>query len=306
MCARCFRYLLLLFGVWLFAASCSQQPEPTMAVAPSGWQRVDVPGGSLEYQVSGSGGEPVLLIHGSVFADVFDGLLQQPALGHYRLITYHRRGFAGSSRATPPFTIEQQAADAIALLDQVGAPRAHVVGHSYGGSVALQLARQYPRRVASMVLMEAAVPALSPLDPKLMEGAQHAAQLYAKGDARGAIRHFGNLIAPGSWEAMTAAGATAMQEQGVKDAATFFDVEMPALMQWQFGLAEAGAQQTPALLVVGGNSSPRFRAAHTALLRALPRANEKVIDGVGHELQMQQPQAVADAINVFLRKHPVQ
>jgi len=97
-----------------------------------------------------------------------------------------------------------------------------------------------------------------------------------------------------------------MQEQGVKDAATFFDVEMPALMQWQFGLAEAGAQQTPALLVVGGNSSPRFRAAHTALLRALPRADEKVIDGVGHELQMQQPQAVADAINVFLRKHPVQ
>lgn len=306
MCARCFRYLLFLLGVWLFSASCSQQPEPVTAVAPSGWQRVDLPGGSLEYRATGSGGEPVLLIHGSVFADAFDGLLQQPALAHYQLITYHRRGFAGSSRAIPPFTIEQQAADAIAVLDRVGAPRAHVVGHSYGGSVALQLARQYPRRVAGLVLMEAGVPALRPLDPKLLEGVQHAAQLYAKGDARGAIMHFGNLVAPGSWDAMTAAGATAMQEQGVNDAATFFEVEMPALMQWQFGLAEAGAQQTPALLVVGGNSSPHFRAAHTGLLRALPRAEEKVIDGVGHELQLQQPQAVADAISIFLRKHPIQ
>lgn len=305
MCTRCFRYLLLLLGVWLFSASCSHQPEPTVAVAPTGWQRMDVPGGSLEYRVTGSG-EPVLLIHGAILADVFDGLLQQPALAHYRLITYHRRGYAGSSRVSAPFTIEQQAADAIALLDRVSAARAHVVGHSYGGAVALQMARQYPRRVAAMVLMEAAAPALSPPDPQLMEGAQQAAQLYAKGDARGAVIHFGNLVVPGSWDAMTAAGATAMQEQAVKDAGTFFEVEMPALMQWQFGLAEAGALQTPALVVVGGNSLGRFRAAHTALLRALPRAEEKVIEGVGHELQMQQPQAVADAINVFLRKHPVQ
>ena len=117
--------------------------------------------------------------------------------------------------------------------------------------------------------------------------------------------HFGNLISPGAWEAMTAAGATAMQEQAVRDAATFFEVEMPALTQWQFGLAEAGALQTPALLIVGGTSPAGFRAGHTALLRALPRAEEKVIEGVGHELQMQQPQAVADAINGFLRKHPV-
>ena len=305
MCMRCLKCLLVVFTIWLLAASCTHQPEPTIAVAPAGWQRVDVPGGSLEYRVTGSG-EPVLLIHGSVFADVFDGLLSQPSLANHQLITYHRRGFAGSSRASKPFTIEQQAADALAVLDQVGAQRAHLVGHSYGGSVALQVARQYPRRVASLVLLEPAVPALSPLDPKLMEAAQQAAKLYAQGDARAAIQHFGNAIAPGSWEAMTAAGATAMQEQSVKDAGTFFEIEMPAPAQWQFGLAEAGALQTPALLVVGANSPAGFRAAHTALLRALPRGEEKVIDGAGHELQMLQPQAVAEAINLFLRKHPAQ
>jgi 3-oxoadipate enol-lactonase len=139
-----------------------------------------------------------------------------------------------------------------------------------------------------------------------MEGAQQAAQLYAQGNARGAIQHFTNTMAPGSWDAMAAAGATAMQEQAVADAGTFFDVEMPAIMQWQFGVQEAGTLQIPALVVVGSNSPAGFKAGHSALLRALPRAQEEIIQGVGHELQMQQPAAVAQVINQFVRKNPAQ
>jgi 3-oxoadipate enol-lactonase len=139
-----------------------------------------------------------------------------------------------------------------------------------------------------------------------MEGAQHAADLHAKGDARGAIQHFSNVIAPGSWEAMRAAGATAMQEQAVADAATFFNVEMPALMQWQFGVQEAGTLQIPALVVVGANSPAGFKTGHSALLRALPRAQEAIVQGAGHELQMQQPALVAQVINDFVRKNPAQ
>ena len=50
----------------------------------------------LEYDVRGTG-EPVLLIHGAILADAFVPLLTQPALADdYRLIAYHRRGFAGN------------------------------------------------------------------------------------------------------------------------------------------------------------------------------------------------------------------
>ena len=62
-------------------------------------QRANLNGANLEYDVRGTG-EPLLLIHGSILADAFAPLLAEPTLGdHYRLISYHRRGFAGSDRA---------------------------------------------------------------------------------------------------------------------------------------------------------------------------------------------------------------
>jgi pimeloyl-ACP methyl ester carboxylesterase len=107
-------------------------------------QRVNLNGVDLEFDVQGSG-EPLLLIHGSILADAFVPLLNEPRIAnHYRVISYHRRGFAGSSRASIPFTIAQQAADGRALLQHLGIPRAHVAGHSYGAAIAIQWALDAP------------------------------------------------------------------------------------------------------------------------------------------------------------------
>ena len=96
-------------------------------------QPVQLNGAELEYEVVGSG-EPLLLIDGGLIADALFPLLAEPRIsGSYLLISYHRRGYAGSSLATAPFTIGQQAADARALLRHLDIPRAHVAGHSYGG-----------------------------------------------------------------------------------------------------------------------------------------------------------------------------
>ena len=79
-------------------------------------QRVNVNSADIEYEVQGSG-EPVVLIHGSILADAFYSLRAEPCIANnFRVIAYHRRGFAGSSRASAPFTIGQQAADRSALL----------------------------------------------------------------------------------------------------------------------------------------------------------------------------------------------
>ena len=62
-------------------------------------QRVNLNGVDLEYAVQGSG-ELLLLIHGSILADAFSPPLTEPSIAsNYRVISYHRRGFAGSSRA---------------------------------------------------------------------------------------------------------------------------------------------------------------------------------------------------------------
>jgi pimeloyl-ACP methyl ester carboxylesterase len=118
-------------------------------------QRVNLNGVDLEYTVQGSG-EPLVLIHGAILADAFSPLLAEPRIANtYRVIAYHRRGFAGSSRASAPFMIGQQAADGRALLRHLGVTRAHITGHSYGAAIALQWALDAPEEVQSLALLEA-------------------------------------------------------------------------------------------------------------------------------------------------------
>ena len=110
----------------------------------------------LEYEVTGSG-EPVLLIS-PVLADGFMPLVPQPELADHQLITYHKRGWVGSTHTASPVSVEDHAADAAALLAHLGLQRAHVAGHSSGAAVALQLALDHPEVVHSLCLLE-----LSPL-----------------------------------------------------------------------------------------------------------------------------------------------
>ena len=103
-------------------------------------QLAHLDGVDLEYDAVGSG-EPLLLIHGGLIAaNSFVPLVAESSLAsRSQIISYNRRGYAGSSRPTPPFSIAQQAADARALLGHLGISRAHVVGHSYGGAIAIRV-----------------------------------------------------------------------------------------------------------------------------------------------------------------------
>src|SRR6266487_2962178 len=120
-------------------------------------QRLSVDGAMLEYEVVGAG-EPIVLIHGALIAEAYAPLCGEAELtAHYRLVRYHRRGYAGSSRVAAPFSIAQQAADCRALLAHLGIERAHVVGHSSGGVIALGLAVDAPEVVHSLILLEPAL-----------------------------------------------------------------------------------------------------------------------------------------------------
>src|SRR6185503_6655647 len=84
----------------------------------------------LAYEVRGTG-EPVLLLHCGFVADSFVPLMNDSTLsGQYRLVNYHRVGYGQSDCASGPMSVAQQAADARALLGQLGIPRAQIVGHS--------------------------------------------------------------------------------------------------------------------------------------------------------------------------------
>jgi len=110
-------------------------------------------GAALEYEVRGAG-EPVLLID-MLIADCFVPLLAEPALAdRYQLIRYHKRGWVGSTHTPPPVSFADHAADAAALLEELGVRRAHVAGHSTGASIAAQLALDHPEKVHTLTLLE--------------------------------------------------------------------------------------------------------------------------------------------------------
>jgi pimeloyl-ACP methyl ester carboxylesterase len=124
-----------------------------------------------------------------VVAEAFAPLCAEPALARYRLIRYHRRGYAGSSRLPAGFSSAQQAADCLALLQGLGINRAHVVGHSAGGPIALRLALDAPEVVHSLVLLEPALLDV-PSGPLFREATRPARELYQAGDKAGATDGF--------------------------------------------------------------------------------------------------------------------
>ncbi len=91
------------------------------AISEYSLRRVDRGAVQLEFQERGSG-DPVLLIHAALLADWFTPLLAQvPLTQRCRLISSHRVGFAGSSRATAPLSIVDQARHAREILTELGA-----------------------------------------------------------------------------------------------------------------------------------------------------------------------------------------
>jgi len=98
---------------------------------------------------SGGGGVPLVLLHpGITDSRIWDRLA--PLLGDRRVIRYDRPGYGGSPRAS---VATSGTDDLIALLDVLGIERAHLVGNSRGGGIALTTTVLHPDRVASCVAL---------------------------------------------------------------------------------------------------------------------------------------------------------
>ena len=271
-------------------------------------KRAQIGGIALEYEVRGSG-EPVVLIHGSIIADGLWPLLAEPSLTERcRLFLYHRRGFAGSTHLDGPISIAQKAADCREFLKHMGVHRAHVVGHSTGGSIALQLALDAPDVVHSIALLEPTLFAV-PSAPQLMESFAPAFQMYEAGNKAGAVDGCLRTVFGPEYRDMLDRVLPGAFGQAVTDADTFFQFEMPALQQWNlnFTKADAGRIEQPVLSVVGSESHALWvgrTEIHELVQAWFPRTETFVLQGAAHALQLMNPTGMAEGLAGFFARHP--
>jgi 3-oxoadipate enol-lactonase len=266
----------------------------------------NIDGITLEYDIFGKqDGEPVLMIS-PVLADGFLPLTSERALSDkYRLVTYHRRGWAGSTRTPGEVSIADHATDAAGLLAFLGIKAAHVVGHSSGAAVALELAIRRPANVASLGLLEPSLLTVPAADG-FFAAAKPAFDAYAAGRYEDAFAAFMTIVSGLEWPAcreLLDRRIPGCVAQSVKDADTFFGVELPALMKWRLDEADAKRIQQPALSILGSKTQALWVEVAERLRAWLPNVEECRVSGVGHLLHIQRSAPVADALADFLAKH---
>jgi pimeloyl-ACP methyl ester carboxylesterase len=268
--------------------------------------RADVNGIELEYEVRGAG-EPVLLIDMLLPDSVVPFLSEAALADRYQLIRYHKRGWVGSTHTPGPVSINDHAADAASFLQFLGVNRAHIVGHSSGAAIGAQLTIDHAELVQTLTLLEPTFTSL-PAGQAFVQGACPVFEAYGDGDHAGAIAMFVSAASGLQWDAsraMLEQRVPGVVTQAIKDADTFFGIEVPSLVAWEFGVEEAAAIQRPTLSILGAESGPVWVEIAEFLRASLPNIEEATIEGVGHLLQLQDPSPVAREIAAFLDRNPM-
>jgi pimeloyl-ACP methyl ester carboxylesterase len=226
---------------------------------------------------AGAEGLPLIaLVHGAM--DRSAGMLKlSRRLDHdYRVLRYDRRGYARSSPHPGPFTIAHQVDDLIALL--AGRP-AVLVGHSYGGNVALAAAAQHPHLVRGVVTYESPVSWLS-WWPSATAGGQAIAG--AADPAAAAERFMRRLIGEARWDALPERTRATRRAEGVALVGELSDLRAHA--PWL-----PGAVTVPVWVGVGEAASPHQRQGMEYVAEALPEATLVELPGGNHMANVTHP-----------------
>jgi pimeloyl-ACP methyl ester carboxylesterase len=126
---------------------------------------VDLHGHRAVYRVAGSGGPPVVLIHGMVNSSRHWEAVAMRLAGSHRVIAPDLIGHGDSATPRGDYSLGAHAASIRDLLATLGVERATIVGHSLGGGVAMQFFYQFPQRTERLVLVSSGGlgPEVSPL-----------------------------------------------------------------------------------------------------------------------------------------------
>ncbi|MCS6778115.1 MAG: alpha/beta hydrolase [Geminicoccaceae bacterium] len=261
----------------------SAEPRPTAAVSTYGRAVV-------------RGARKVFLVHGA-------GMDQSIWTLQGRFLAFHGwNAFAvdlpghGRVRNQSPLESIEAIADWLAeLVASTGPEPAVVIGHSMGALAALDLAARHPGRVERLVLLGAA--AQMPVHPELLalarDGDPRAVDLICDWGF-GSRAHLGGSALPGAWLLGSARTLLLRGDPRVLAA------DLAACHGYRAGEERATRVGCPALVMIGAEDRMTPPRAGTRLAGLLAHGSSVVLDGVGHMMMVEDPEATLAALKRFL------
>lgn len=261
-------------------------------------------GVELYWELHGDRGEPAVLVHGS-WGDHHNWDPVVPALARtLRVATYDRRGHSRSERPAGQGTIDEDVEDLAALIHRVFGGSAHVIGGSFGASIALRLAATHPELIRSLVAHEPPLfglldddPTLQPALAEVRDRIDAVVRVLRAGDNEGGARRFVETIAYGlgAWDTMP----QATRDTFVFNAPTWLDeLQEPESLSMQLDLLSNFS--APTLLTLGGASPPFFPLVVKRVAAAIPYARQHVYPDAGHVPHLSHPGEYVQVVSGFI------
>ena len=260
------------------------------------YNRVKTNDGDRFYREAGAG-EPIILLHcSSGSSGVWAPVMNQLSQG-YHVIAPDLLGYGRSSWPRDlPLGPDAELGVVAALLNVVDRP-AHLVGHSYGGTVALRAATCFPRQVASLTLIE----------PVAFHLLRHADEVNGWQEIAALAERHVALVGEGRDAAAADAfltywmgPAAAKIPDAARDSAVRTAAKVAAEWRLMFAAEDdrdaiAGID-APTLLICGGRTRTPARRVVEVLRQILPLARHLEIDDAGHMSPLTHPADIAEAI----------
>ena len=257
-------------------------------------------GTRIHYEVTGkSGATPVLMIQG-LGASKNAWNLQRIAMAtRFRIISFDNRGAGRSDKPTEPFTLEQMADDALAVLDAAGIETAHVVGASMGGVISQIVAVKYPHRVRSLTLVCTACrnhPWRQELLQSWAKTAEEKGMIEVGKEAAQWVmspRSFRRLVPAFTWMGPLAA---------LRPRHSFVS-QIDAILNTREDLVDQLSTITaPTMIIVGNQDILTPRGDSEEIAERIPNAELVVISGAAHGLMMEHSSTFNKILIEFLQR----
>ena len=263
----------------------------------------NVNGASLYYEDTGPGstGETIVFSHGLLWGTELFAPQIAALRDRYRCVAWDHRGqgrSAADHRNTIPMELLWQ--DAVALFDALGIEKAHVVGLSMGGFVAMRLAARQPALIDKLILVETTAGG----EPLANVGRYRLlSRIYRTLGPRPVARRIGPIML----------GRSILADPARRDEVARYIALMTRRRDiWKavngvidrapVAAFELAAIRAPTLVIVGDEDVATTRDKAEALVAAIGGATLVVVPRAGHSSTVEEPAAVTDAIVRFLER----